>query len=499
MMLRRFVFVGLAVSLSLIGCQDERRSDTTPNKLVTPIDPPTAPAALQPQAPPAAQLSLAVDLSNAVVPADKASEVLVRVRVKGLALVEEKRPALSLALVIDTSGSMEGAAIERAREACQTLVDSLQDGDRVAIVTFGTSARSVVAAQTITSKVREDAKKAIREIRAEGTTNLAGGLSLGVSELQKIMSQGGINRVVLVGDGVPNDATQLPAIAANARALNVPITTLGLGADFDETVMTQIAQTSGGTFHFIDDASRVAGVFKEEIAKMTRVVARGTSVDITPGPGVSILEVLGAPASAITRGSRVTLGDMSEGQTRDIVVRLSVQPTKDGGSVELLDSLLTYQHGLRHVPMTENIFRSTKASKDEGVLSEGRNPEIELQSARLRVAQNIINAIAMARAGDPKGARALLDETARFATKEAKRLSDSELEKKATEALLLKKTVAGLAPLPQPGLVAHAGHPGQPHPLPAPVAAAPRMSAEDAMSIRRSHASAMGEIQSTTR
>lgn len=495
-MLSSRLLTACILTVSFLGCQGGALRDTTPNELSQPTEALVTAGPSVSQTPAAAQLSLAVDLSNAVVLADKPGELLVRVRLKGLPIADEKRPPLSLALVIDTSGSMEGEAIERAREACQTLVDSLKDGDRVAIVSFGTSPKTIVAAQTLTADVRAQAKKAIADIRAEGTTNLAGGLSLGMSELQRIMQPAGGNRLVLVGDGVPNDATQLPAIAANARNLNVPITALGLGAEFDETVMTQIAQTSGGTFHFIDEPSRVAKVFEAEIERMSRVVARATTVDVTPGPGVSILEVFGAPASALQRGSRLSFGELSEGQSRDVVLRLAVAPTKDGGSIELLDTVLNYTHGIRNVPMTETLFRRASATKDAAARDASRDLELELQGARLVIAQNLVTAIAMARGGDPNGARALLDETARFALSESKRLKDADLEKKAAEARALKKTVASLAPQPVMAVpVMHDG--GVPRPMTAPVAAPVALSPAQALDLKRSHAGAMRELQTS--
>src|SRR5690606_4880251 len=128
----------------------------------------------------------------------------------------------------DTSGSMEGAAIDDARQACLTLVSSMKDGDGLAIVTFGSEPKVVLPATRLDAEARGRAKLEIGRIQASGTTDLAGGLSTGLAQLGELTrltgaSTDGIKRVVLLGDGVPNDANAMGSLAAQAKALGAPI------------------------------------------------------------------------------------------------------------------------------------------------------------------------------------------------------------------------------------------------------------------------------------
>lgn len=477
-----------------------------------PIEAPVAPlatpvvASSAPVLPVAPRVDLDIATSPGLVRVDKEQDVFVRVRTKGLPVAEKKRPTLSITLVVDTSGSMEGTAIEQARLACAAFVDLLSDGDSLAIVTFGSQAKVVVPASQVTQKSRDEAKKAIAAIRAEGTTDMTGGLSVGVQQARAIFRPDGINRIVLVGDGVPNDPPSALAIADSAKANRLPITALGLGPDFDETQMTAIAQHSGGTFHFVDDAAKVAVVFKETITRMERLVAQNVWVQITPGPGVTLEEVVGAVPSSTGRGVIVQLGDVAEGQTRDVIVRLRAKGKKDGANIELVDALAHYRlpdGGGQDLTVTK--FAALKATSTEGLAKDSVVLELEHQATNLRVANGIVESMATARNGDLPAARKLLDMAIKLATEGAKRFDDKALGKKVEEMNKLRRTLPTLVPPPEPResnmmIAPPPGGGGPPRQEKAPgiaPAAAPvaKASAQESMDMRAAHGNALKELQ----
>jgi Ca-activated chloride channel family protein len=277
--------------------------------------------------------------------------------------------------------------------------------------------------------------------------------------------------------------------ADQAKAQRIPITTLGLGNDFDETMMTQIAQRSGGAFHFVDDASRVAKVFKEEISKMERLVAKSSWLEITPGPGVLVTEAVGMPVSPAGRSWRISLGDITEGQNRDVILRVKVTGKRDGQNLELMDSVLHYTPAEGGNEMLAKKFASLKTSSDAAILKDANVVDIDHQATRVVVADGIVRAVASARMGDLVGARKILVATQKLAVDGAKKFSDAELTAKAKEIDGLKKTIGSLAPPPPP--VDRFGAVGPRPKLAAPMAASPK----EAMSLRAAHGDAMREIQ----
>lgn len=461
--------------------------------------PPKAPTVPKPQevvateahveAPKVPRLEVSADTTPNLARVGKDQEIIVRVRVRGLPLVGKNRPPLNLALVVDTSGSMEGAAIEKSREACGTLLELLAEGDAVSVVTFGSRAKVIVPSVRITAETRAQAKAALKGLTAEGTTDMTAGLSEGITQIRAKLTPEGIHRIVLVGDGVPNDAPSVLALADAAKTMHVPITALGLGNDFDETLMTSLAQRSSGTFHFVDDASRVTAVFKEQISRMERLVARGARIDLTPGPGVTITEVIGQPESPAGRVHVASIGDLAEGQTRDVFVRLVAKGRQDGKNMELMDAQVSYTTPQGGPEMNASTFVKLAASTDEARLKDASIVEIEHAATTMRVADGIVKAMGLAREGDLTNARKVLEATLRLAKDGEKKFADKALGEKAVEMTKLRKTLPSLVP------------PDTADTKELPSASTPRVgkpmapSPAEAMGMRAAHGDAMKALQ----
>ena len=441
----------------------------------------------------APRIEVTTDTTPSLARAEKETEVTVRVRVRGLPLAQTKRPPLDLGLVVDTSGSMDGPAIQKAKAACDRLVDMLAEGDTLSIVTFGSHAKVIVPSLKIDKETRPNAKAAIAGIKAEGTTDMAGGLATGLAQMRSSCAPpNAIHRLVLVGDGVPNDSAPVLQIAEQAKASHIPVTTLGLGNDFDETLMTAVAQRSQATFHFVEDAAGVATVFERELTRMERVVAQGAHVEIVSGPGVTIREIVGVAIAQGTRVAHVPIGDLAEGQVRDVFVRATVKGIKDGRNAELLDANVTYS-APELGAMTASSFAKMPMSADEGRLKDASVREIEHGATVVRVADGIVRAIALARDGDLPGARKVLDAAQKLAKEGETKFGDKTLGEKVAEMSKLRKTLPSLLPPPDEAMSGGA--------MPAPKRAmmmAPRPAAAspaDAMSLRATHGSAMKELQ----
>jgi Ca-activated chloride channel family protein len=347
-------------------------------------------------------------LGNTFVQAGQAGEMLARIRVSTTPLPGGARPPINLALVVDTSGSMEGEPIEDAREATLAILDLLREGDRVAVVAFHSTTEVLLPSTVIGGDLNELREK-IRQMASHGTTDMAGGLQSGLEQLIANFDPNGVNRVVLLGDGVPNDESGIVAMAQAAGERGIAVTALGLGLDYNETLMGDIARVSGGQFHYIEESTQVATVFREEVIRMQRVFGRNAVVTLQPGPGVTITSVVGQNVNPVGQAVQVHLGDLHEGEARDLIVRANVSARRDGASVELFDAHLAFDDAVVEAGRLERrIFLGAKATADQEQLGRGRNPEIERAAAQVQAAFVTIEAIRIAREGEVQRAREML-------------------------------------------------------------------------------------------
>lgn len=397
--------------------------------------PAASPASLDPGA-----VTVEGALGSPVLLANGDSTVYARIRIGTAARPDRPRGPVNLALAIDTSGSMEGAAIEEARSASLQMIDALEDGNRLAIVVFHSKAEVLLPSTELDASVRAEARKKIAAMEARGTTEMAGGLRTALDQVQAHLDPKGVNRVVLLGDGIPNRAADIDYTARRAAGLGVAVTTLGLGLDYDETLMGKIAELSGGRYQYIESADKLASLFRDELQRIHTVYGRQASAVMTPGPGVKIEAVVGVETPSPGQPVHMSLGDIARGDSRDILVRMTVTPRKAGVPIELLDTVITFDDALGDAGRVERrVYLGAHTTLDEAAVAKARSSEVELSAALAEASATTIRALELSKQGYNSRARDLLVKGSSTALAQAKRTPSAELEKHASNMTAVAK------------------------------------------------------------
>jgi Ca-activated chloride channel homolog len=435
-------------------------------------------------------VTIEAKLQNSLLPADQPSEVVVRLRVRAPDAERLGRPKVNLALVLDNSHSMEGDALDDIKRASLALIESLQPGDHLALIVFSSKTEILVPSTPLTSASIAELRRKVSHMKAWGTTDLEGGLAAGVNEVTKHYDAAGINRVVLLGDGVPNDASNIVPLAQAAGERGVPVTALGFGLEYDETLMAQIAQRSGGRFHFVEHGSEIAAVFRDEVLRLERTVAKNMMITITPGPGMAVTRIIGHPvAGGPGRKVAFGIGSLSSGQTLDLVVRLQSQGRRDGMNVEVLDAELAFEEVLAGAGRVDRrIYVPARATADLDRVRESFDIDVARSMARMEAADAVIQSIALARTGQVDQGKALLVAAEQEARASAKRLSDADLVKHADGMRPLRDALLSLVQQAQVNVTADAaGGVGAPSAAPAAESSTVKRSHDEATSILSAH------------
>ena len=393
---------------------------------------------------------LDAELGHEVVMADLGGEMLARVRIRTGDFQPGERAPLNLALVIDTSGSMLGEPIEKARDASLAVVDMMRDGDFLAVIAFGTEPEILLPSTEVDRGALDELREKIAAMEASGTTDMAGGLQNGWQQVLQHRTGETIDRIVLLGDGVPNDPNPILPLATQAGQHQIPIAALGLGLEYDEQLMGQIAELSHGTFSYVEDAEQVAGVFQQQILAVEQMLARNVVLHLQPGPGVEIAEVLGQNTPGGGGGLQLALGDLSEGDVRELVVRMTAPGRRTGALVELLDTRITFQDTVNNAgQLRRTAFLGARATDDHVAYEASRNDAVHEAAAALRAATATLTAIRMVRTGQLGQATALLREAQQYAADEEQAASIESLRREV-ESMDVEYDDAPTAPSPRP-------------------------------------------------
>jgi Ca-activated chloride channel family protein len=197
------------------------------------------------------------------------------------------RPPLNLAVSIDVSGSMNtGGKIDFVRAGLESLIDGLRDGDKVAIITYS-DAVTVRFPMAEVSLKRAELRTLVRGLQAAGGTALHDGLKGAFLESQRSFESGRQNRVILLSDGNPTvGITGTPDILAMSKSYNsegIGLTTIGLGTDFNPTLMRGLAQQADGNFYFLENTGAVKEVFTQELSYFTVPVVLDLKLELAAG------------------------------------------------------------------------------------------------------------------------------------------------------------------------------------------------------------------------
>jgi len=340
-------------------------------------------------------------MSTKMVPALRDSVVTARLSIDSRVDASTPRPSLNVALCIDTSGSMEGKAIDDARKAALSFVAGIKPGDGFSLVTFDTAAHVVVPATRMSDDTDlAPIRKSIGDIKATGTTAMTEGLAMAIQQVRQLYDPTRVNRVVLVTDGVPNEGSTLRALVQQAQQSGISVSAMGLGVDYDEILMGDLAQLGGGRFKYIDDSSKITAYLGDELTRITRVSARSASLEISPGPGVAVESVIGLQASPNGRGGVVVyLGDVSLGSHRDVFFRLRAHGRRDGAPVELADATLRWV-GTDGASHDEHFFYGAHATVDEDVIAKNHDDSVDKGAKDAQSAADAIETIRKAQQTD---------------------------------------------------------------------------------------------------
>ncbi len=279
----------------------------------------------------------AVHMDAAPSPFNRGRHIL-RVGVSTKARSPSQRKPAHLVFLVDVSGSMQSPdKLELARRSLRILVDNLEDGDTVALVTYAGSTQVVLPATGLDQKHK--ILSALDDLTAGGSTAMASGIDLAYQEAMKGLSPGAESRVIILSDGDANVGRTshqeiLDTIAGKVKE-GVTLSTIGFGmGNYKDETMEQLANKGNGNNFYIDGLSQAKRVFAEQLGSTLEVVAQDVKLQIDFDPkAVARYRLIGYENRDIAddsfRDDKVDAGEIGAGHQVTALFEVELQPSSD--------------------------------------------------------------------------------------------------------------------------------------------------------------------------
>ncbi|PRP73578.1 von Willebrand factor type A domain containing protein [Planoprotostelium fungivorum] len=308
-----------------------------------------------------------------------------------------KRCPVDIVCVVDISGSMSSVAttkdaqgvaessnmsmLDLVSHAVRTVASALDEGDRLSLVAFDDSAEERFALQNMNDTNKMTLYAKAHELQTRGGTNIWAGLEAGMNSLNKATAVSGrrLGAVVLLTDGQPT--TSPPKGEAEAtrayiekNAFPGSVSTFGFGYGINTKMLSGIAKAAQGSYTFIPDSTILGTAFVNWTSNFLSSAADRAVLSLEPLNGATFSSSQ-PDASHVTTswGLQYSIGTISYGQTRDVVVNMTI-PSDHSDDTPHLRATLKYFNGRKSVEV-----ETEKSTRDNEL-------EVRYQLARVRAA-----------------------------------------------------------------------------------------------------------------
>jgi Ca-activated chloride channel family protein len=249
---------------------------------------------------------------------------------------ESVPPPLNLSIVLDRSTSMAGERLDTARMSAENIISQLRPQDKIAIVTF--SDRSEVLISTESSPTSTEARHRLSLIKPSGGTEIYQGLSAGVNQLRQVRHPNTVGHLILLTDGrTYGDEAACLQLAEEIAQEGIEITAMGIGEEWNDSFLDELATKTGGQAVYIDNIASLAPFLQQKFLGLGQVIADQVVVEVETTPGVTMqssFRINPAPMP-MHEGHMLRLGSLFAGNNISLLMEFLIPPITPMDSYEI--------------------------------------------------------------------------------------------------------------------------------------------------------------------
>ena len=252
---------------------------------------------------------------------------------------ESHRLPLNLCLVLDRSTSMKGGRLQQVKEAARYIVDQMETGDILSLITFSDRAQLVLPGQPDMDKTV--ARTAINSIQSGGGTEILQGLKLGLEQVERWKTDENVSHLILLTDGQTyGDEDGCLEMARHAGQKKISLTLMGVGSEWNDKLLDDMARLSGApdASVYIDSTNKIAQAFHERIHGLGNVFAHEVVMSIHLVGQITLKETFRVSPQInrlYVNNGQLALGSLEKERPQAVVLELMI-PSLSPGTHRLL-------------------------------------------------------------------------------------------------------------------------------------------------------------------
>jgi len=351
--------------------------------------------------------------------------------------VKTERKPLNISVVLDRSGSMSGDKIKYAKEACKFVVDNLEPNDNFSIVIYDDMVEVLFKSGNVKDKAA--LKRLIDGVHERASTNLSGGMLEGYAQVKSTYNKNNVNRVLILSDGLANrgitDEKILQQLVKQKLSEdNITLSAFGVGADFNEVLMTNLAEYGSGNYYFINSPDKIPSIFAQELKGLISVVAQNTHLNIKfPSQNLSVNKIFGINGEVKNNEISFDLKDIFSEEQKAILIKFNInQPIQEE---ILFESILSFDDAFTFKRSTITEKNVLKVTTDQHEFDNSFNKEVLQNIVLFENNERLEHAMLEVDKGDYEGAKKIIINIKTEMTVQMRQLPDNKELKRQLEAV----------------------------------------------------------------
>lgn len=248
---------------------------------------------------------------------------------------------LNFCLVLDRSGSMKGEKLANMKSATRRVIERLTPQDIVSIIIFDDTVQILLPATYATDQA--DLLAQVDTIEECGGTAMSLGMEAGKNELERYMTNDRISHMLVLTDGQTwGDESTCRSLAESMGQKGIRITALGVGAEWNEKLLDDLALLTNGVSDYIADPTQIDTFFQRTMQTVQGTAIRDARLllrlvrDVTPRavyratPTIAHLGLHQADEHTLL----IKMGDLSYGSGGSIIFEMMI-PSRAPGSFRI--------------------------------------------------------------------------------------------------------------------------------------------------------------------